>query len=131
MRYTLILSMLFILLPSMAIAADDDAANQLEVTATAYTSAIDETASHAPGITAWGHRLEPGMKVIAVSRDLIQKGLTYNTRVRIKGLEGTYRVLDKMHPRWRNKIDIFMGTDKQKALHWGKRKVIITWDSQS
>ncbi|GAL15331.1 hypothetical protein JCM19233_6349 [Vibrio astriarenae] len=38
-----------------------------------------------------GDRLKPGMKSIAVSRDLIALGLTHNQEVRIEGFEGTYR----------------------------------------
>jgi 3D (Asp-Asp-Asp) domain-containing protein len=47
--------------------------------------------------------------------------------VTIEGLPGTYRVLDKMHGRWKNKIDIYMGNDIQAAKNWGKRKVVISW----
>ena len=63
----------------------------------------------------WGDRLKPGMKAIAISRDLIPKGLTHDTEVTIEGLDGTYRVLDKMNRRWARKIDIFMGHDRPRA----------------
>jgi len=43
----------------------------MEVTASAYTLRAAETKDYAPGIAAWGDKLEPGMKAIAVSRDLI------------------------------------------------------------
>jgi 3D (Asp-Asp-Asp) domain-containing protein len=36
-----------------------------------------------------------------------------------------------MNKRWKNKIDIFMGNDREKALKWGKRKVRIYWRSSS
>lgn len=98
----------------------------LRVTATAFTSRISET-DKSPSVTAWGDRLKPGMKAIAVSRDLIKMGLTHKTVVTIDGLEGEYYVLDKMHRRWTRKIDIYMGLDRKKAIHWGKRKVIIHW----
>lgn len=97
------------------------------VTASSYTMAEDETKKGNVGLTAWGDQLKPGMKAIAVSRDLIPKGLTHNTKVKIEGLRGTYRVLDKMNKRWTHKIDIFMGTNKAKAKEWGKRQVNITW----
>jgi 3D (Asp-Asp-Asp) domain-containing protein len=64
---------------------------------------------------------------IAVSRDLIRKGLKFNTPVKIDGFEGVFIVNDKMHPRWRNKIDIYMGSDREKALKWGRRKVEIAF----
>lgn len=97
-----------------------------EVTATAYTSNANETDS-TPNLTAWGDTLQPGMKVIAVSRDLIKMGLIHNAKVTIEGLKGEYVVRDKMHRRWSKKIDIYMGNDRKKALAWGKRKVIIHW----
>ncbi|WP_243431941.1 3D domain-containing protein [Aliamphritea spongicola] len=100
--------------------------SSMEVTATAYTSTPGETDS-TPSLAAWGDTLKPGMKSIAVSRDLIAAGLTHNTKVRIEGLEGEYRVLDKMNQRWVKKIDIYMGEDRNKALQWGKRKVTIYW----
>ena len=99
-----------------------------KVTATAYNSLPGQTDSR-PNEAAWGDTLEPGMKAIAVSSDLLAMGLTRNTRVKIKGLPGTYRVLDRMPSRWSNKIDIYMGTDRQKALQWGRRNVEISWYS--
>jgi 3D (Asp-Asp-Asp) domain-containing protein len=98
-----------------------------EVTATAYNSLKSQTHNDHPDISAWGDTLKPGMKSIAVSRDLIPLGLTRNTKVKIEGLPGTYLVLDKMNKRWRNKIDIYMGTDKKAAREWGKQKVFISW----
>ncbi len=102
--------------------------NSLRVTATAYTSHVGQTDS-TPNIAAWGDRLKPGMKAIAVSRDLLKEhGLKHKQKVRIKGLEGEYVVLDKMNKRWRKKIDIYMGMNKRKAFKWGRRKVEILWN---
>lgn len=102
---------------------------RLKVTATAYTSHVNQTDS-TPNIAAWGDRLKPGMKAIAVSRDLLKVyGLKHKQKVRIKGLKGEYVVLDKMNKRWRKKIDIYMGMDKKKAFRWGRRKVEILWNS--
>lgn len=102
--------------------------NRLRVTATAYTSHVGQTDS-TPNIAAWGDRLRPGMKAIAVSRDLLKVyGLKRGQKVRIKGLKGEYLVLDKMNKRWRKKIDIYMGMNKRKAFRWGRRKVEIMWD---
>lgn len=98
----------------------------LEVTATAYTSNPNETDS-TPSLAAWGDNLKPGMKVIAVSRDLIKMGLGHGVEVSIDGVEGEFKVLDKMNKRWRRKIDIYMDKDIKKAKEWGKRKVIIRW----
>ena len=101
----------------------------LEVSATAYTSSRGET-NNKPNLGAWGDTLKPGMKAIAVSRDLIALGLTRKQKVRISGLPGTYVVLDKMNKRWKRKIDIYMGNDKKKAREWGKKQVTVFWSSE-
>jgi 3D (Asp-Asp-Asp) domain-containing protein len=100
--------------------------HSLKVSASAYNSVKSQTSGN-PSIGAWGDRLKPGMKAIAVSRDLIKMGLKHNARVKIDGLPGTYLVKDKMHKRWKRKIDIYMGIDIKAARQWGKRKVTISW----
>jgi len=100
---------------------------QLRVTATAYTSHYGQT-DKTPFLAAWNNRIRPGMKIIAVSRDLIKKyGLTNGVKVKIKGLPGYYTVRDKMNKRFKRKIDIYMGVNKRKALKWGKRKIVLMW----
>lgn len=104
----------------------------MEVTATAYNSLPEQTRIGSSGaITAWGDTLKEGMKCIAVSRDLIDSGLTHNTEVTIKGLPGTYRVNDKMNKRWTKKIDIYMGRNPEKAKNWGKQQVTIKWKKEA
>lgn len=98
----------------------------LSVTISAYNSLKLQGEGNAT-ITAWGDTLVPGMKSIAVSRDLIKKGLTRGTPVVIEGLEGIYFVNDKMHQRWKNKIDIYMGIDREKAMEWGRKKRKISF----
>lgn len=98
----------------------------LEVTATAYNSVPEQTQGD-PRTTAWGDTLTPGMKAIAVSRDLLERGLTQGVEVQIQGLPGTYVVMDKLHKRWRQRIDIYMGEDVEAAKQWGKQKVTIRW----
>ncbi len=101
---------------------------KMTVTATAYTSHVNQTDS-TPNIAAWGDRLKPGMKIIAVSRDMLDVyGLKHLTKVRIKGLEGEYLVMDKMNKRWKKKIDIYMGMDLKKAYKWGRKKVELQWN---
>ena len=113
---------------SLSSYSNADYEKSLRVTATAYTSHANQTDS-TPNIAAWGDRLHPGMKAIAVSRDLLKVyGLKHKQKVRIKGLEGEYVVLDKMNKRWRKKIDIYMGMNKRKAFSWGRRKVEILWN---
>lgn len=104
-----------------------DGKRLMVVEATAYTARPEETKSYAVGIAAWGDKLTLGMRVIAVSRDLIPLGLGHNAEAVIHGLPGTYRVLDKMNKRWVHKIDIFFGEDVGLARKWGKRKVLISW----
>ena len=106
-----------------------EAEQSLTVTASAYTSTVGETDS-TPNLAAWGDTLKPGMKSIAVSRDLIKLGLTHQQEVRIEGFDGKYTVLDKMNKRWTNKIDIYMGEDIEKANQWGKQEVVIYWIDQ-
>ena len=98
----------------------------IKVTATAYNSVPGQTRGN-PKKTAWGKKLVPGMKAIAVSHDLIKMGLRYGVKVRIKGLSGIYIVMDKLPKRWRRRIDIYMGKNIKSAKKWGKRKVTIRW----
>lgn len=112
---------------ALAVLAGCGTERSMDVSASAYTMREAETKKGNIGLAAWGDQLEPGMKAIAVSRDLIKRGLDHETEVRIEGLEGTYVVRDKMNKRWRKKIDIFMGTDVQRARDWGKQDVTIHW----
>lgn len=98
----------------------------LEVTATAYNSLAYQTNSN-PQITAFGDSLKPGLKYIAVSRDLLKMGLKHNTPVKIEGFDGVYLVKDKMNRRWIKRIDIYMGVDVKAARNWGKKKISIAY----
>jgi 3D (Asp-Asp-Asp) domain-containing protein len=98
----------------------------IKVTATAYNSLKNQTDSN-PHITAYGDSLKPGMKYVAVSNDLIKKGLRHNTPIKIKGLEGIYFVKDRMHARWQNRIDIYMGIDVEAAKKWGRKRILIDY----
>lgn len=98
----------------------------LEVTASAFNSVYWQTDGQ-PSIAAWGDTLKPGMKAIAVSRDLLSTGMSHNTMVRIDTLPDTFYVKDKMHRKWKNRIDIYMGTDVKKARRWGKKKLTIQY----
>jgi 3D (Asp-Asp-Asp) domain-containing protein len=100
----------------------------LLVTASAYNSVRSQTDSR-PGNAAWGDSLFPGLRAIAVSRDLIPMGLDQGVKVRIEGLQGEYAVLDKMDARWRKRIDIYFGRDVKAARAWGEKKVVISWRS--
>jgi 3D (Asp-Asp-Asp) domain-containing protein len=125
MRSTLIWPIVLLCLLATSASADE-IERSLVVTATAYNSLPGQTDDH-PHLAAWGDRIAPGMKVIAVSRDLIPEGLDRHAPVKIEGLPGVYLVLDKMHERWKKRIDIYMGHDLAAARTWGKRKVEINW----
>ena len=84
-----VLTILFLLLPACDFGKKE---HVLTVTATAYNSLPAQTQGD-PTLTAWGIRLVPGMKAIAVSRDLIRLGLTKGVEVSIDGLPGTYVVV--------------------------------------
>ena len=126
-RYRLFLVIILVILPFFLSSCDlNKEVHVLKVIATAYNSLPGQTQGD-PTITAWGIKLVPGMKAIAVSRDLIQMGLTKGINIRIDGLPGTYVVVDKMNKRWSKRIDIYMGTDLKAAKEWGRRIVIIRW----
>lgn len=108
-------------LASSTLSPDD---RWFHVDVTAYNATHAQTDSN-PSIAAWGDRLRPGMRAIAVSRDLLSLGLGHGSRVEIDGLPGEYVVLDKTHRRWTRRVDLFMGEDVRKALRWGKRKMRI------
>ena len=118
-------------------AAPDKAASvahqSVTVWATAYNSTDDQTDA-SPLHGAWGDALDeairPGLRVIAVSPDLIEKGLRRGRHVRIRGLKGEFVVLDKMPRRWTRRIDIYMHKDERAARRWGKRRVTLTWKAE-
>lgn len=107
-----------------------DGARSVNVTATAY-NAVREQTDATPHIGAWGDDLnkavQPGVRVIAVSQDLLKQGLKRGQRVRIHGLKGEFVVLDKMPRRWTKRIDIYMNQDVRGAKKWGKRRVKLSW----
>jgi 3D (Asp-Asp-Asp) domain-containing protein len=97
-------------------------ARDFEVEATAYNSRSGQ-ADGDPQETAFGMRLRPGMRVIAVSDDLYEQGLREGVRVRIDELPGVWEVGDRMASRWRKRIDVYMGDDEAAARQWGTRRV--------
>jgi 3D (Asp-Asp-Asp) domain-containing protein len=105
-----------------------------EQTMTLMSSAYNSTPAQTdatPNRGAWGDKIEPGMKVIAVSPDLVKLGLKRGVKVRIEGLEGEWVVMDRTPSRLRKRIDIYMGVDIKAARQWGKRKVTIRWSAPS
>lgn len=86
------------------------------VTASAYNTVAAQTQGN-PNIGACGR---VSTKTIAVSRDL-RKSYPCGTKVEIAGKK--YTVMDTMHPRWKNKIDICFGKNISGARKFGVRKV--------
>lgn len=84
-----------------------------------------------PAITAFGDTLKPGMKVIAVSRDLLDSGLTHNSKIYIPQLEDTFLVKDKMNRRFIRKIDIYFGVDRDSAIEWGLQKTEVCFEKNN
>ncbi len=123
------LRLLFILLPLLLLTCSEEKNyiwKSKEVKVSAYNSTTSQT-DGLPTLAAWGDTLAPGMKAIAVSRDLVGLGLQRNTQVKIEGFDGIFLVKDKMGARWKNKIDIYMGDDVEKARKWGTKKLKIQY----
>ena len=92
------------------------------VRATAYNAAENQTDS-TPTICAWGDKVRPG--IIAVSRDLESLGLTRGQEVLVEGF-GKRIVMDRMHKRKTNQIDIFMESYYD-AIQFGVQELKISW----
>ena len=109
------------------LAAGCSSERRLTVKATAFNSTRAQTDARSHE-TACGVRLQPGDRVIAVSRDLTREhGLVCGTEIVIDGLEGTWTVVDVTAARHQKLIDIYMGRDVKAARQWGVREVAIRW----
>lgn len=91
------------------------------VTVTAYHPGV--TAPGSPqGITASGQRVAEGM--IAVSRDVeTNLNLGFGDRLLVHGM-GVFEFQDRMHPRCKHKVDVFMKS-KKKAIRFGVRRYVV------
>jgi 3D (Asp-Asp-Asp) domain-containing protein len=99
---------------------------RLTVTATAFNSTRAQT-DNRPFETACGDRLRPGSRVVAVSRDLQNLGLVCGTEVEISGMKGSWTVSDVTARRYKERIDIYMGSDIKAARQWGVQEVELKW----
>ena len=126
MKPILLMAFFIVLTSCKKRAVDSYVWKEITVKSSAYNSLKNQTDSN-PSIAAWGDSLKPGMKSVAVSRDLIRLGLKHNTPIKIEGLDGIYLVKDKMHRRKRNQIDIYMGVDVKKAKKWGVKRLKIKY----
>ena len=100
-----------------------------KVSASAYNSLPYQTRPGTDGtITAWGDTLNDTIPSIAISRDLLDSGLVHGTMVYIEGYTMPFVVNDKMNKRYKNKIDLHLGTDVAKARQFGNKKLRICID---
>ncbi len=86
-------------------------------TVTAY-SPTERECDDTPFLAASGRR--PKVGTVAVSRDLFYSGWVFGSRIYIEGL-GIYRINDLMHPRWENRIDVFLESERL-ARRFGRRE---------
>ena len=126
-RRNRVLALVIVSLTTMSAACSSE--ERITVRATAYNSTRAQTDSR-PTESACGDTLRPGLKVIAVSRDLKKRGLDCGTEVRIEGMKGSFRVVDVTAKRHRNLIDIYMGRDVKAARQWGVQEVEIAWKKE-
>ena len=96
------------------------------VRATAYNAVPQQTDS-TPEICAWGDKVKPG--IIAISRDLEQIGLTRGKEVHVEGI-GKRVVMDRMHHRKRNQIDLYMERYED-AVEFGVQELSISWTDET
>jgi hypothetical protein len=78
---------------------------------------------------AWGDEIRPGVKAIAVSSDLVERGLVPGVRVRIEGFAGSYAVLDRLPPGRTRHIAVFAGLEPEAARRMEERQVRIYWEA--
>lgn len=96
------------------------------VKVTAFNSTPAQTDSR-PNETACGDHIEPGDRIVAVSRDLKTAGLQCGKTVRIEGLDGSWKVADSMAARHEQRVDLYMGNDVKAAREWGVKEREIRW----
>lgn len=89
-------------------------------TVTAYSPTKREC-DDTPWLAASGKR--PRVGTVAVSRNLFYSGWVFGSRIYIEGL-GIYRINDLMHPRWENRIDVFLESERL-ARRFGRREVKV------
>jgi len=104
----------------------DSTERSMVVSVSAYNSVASQTNSE-PTVTAWGDKLKPGMKAVAISPDLLDEGLSHGSKLRIEGLKGTYVVLDKTNSRFTKRVDVYMGLDVEAAKEFGVKQLRISW----
>ncbi len=74
------------------------------------------------GYTTSGVKVSEGM--LAVSRDVEKNlNLKFGDQVMLQGM-GVFEFQDRMHPRMKNKVDVFMKS-RQKAVRFGVKRYVV------
>lgn len=97
------------------------------VKVTAFNSTPAQTDDR-PNETACGDHIAPGDRIVAVSRDLKAEGLACGSKIRIEGMDGSWKVADSMAARHKQRVDIYMGNDVKAARQWGVKEREIRWE---
>lgn len=93
----------------------------IAVTVTAYSPQEGECDSD-PYTTAFQKPVREG--TIAISRDLEKEfGWKLGDKVYLNGL-GVFEVLDRMHPKWKKRVDIFF-FDTEQATSFGVKRASV------
>jgi len=91
------------------------------VSVSAYNPCPLQTDS-TPFITASNQRVRKG--IVALSRDLEKEfGLKFGDKVHLLGI-GTFVFADRMHRRWKRRVDLFKWS-KKKAIQFGRQKAVM------
>ena len=91
---------------------------EVEMEVTAYCGCEKCCGVNADGITASGHKLHQGDKIVAAP-----KTLRFGTRIFIPGY-GLASVQDRGGAIKNNRLDVYFHTH-QEALNWGRQKLIV------
>lgn len=94
------------------------------VNVTAYNDVPSQTNNH-PKTGAWSQHIGPG--TVAVSPDLVARGLTDGTKVAIEGYKHDFVVRDKTASDVHNTVDIYMKKNIDKATDFGRKRLRIWW----
>ena len=93
----------------------------IQISVSAYNAIPNQTDS-TPFIMASGKRVYEG--AIALSRDIERDfGLKFGDKIHLLGI-GTFVFLDRMHRRWKRRVDLFKWS-KKKAIQFGRQKAIM------
>lgn len=101
-------------------------AHSTTVTVTAYNGVRNQT-DDTPTTGAWSNRLSGW--AVAVSPDLVARGLDDGTEIAIEGYEKHFVVKDKTAADRHKTVDIYMGKDTNRARDFGQKTRRIWWYS--